>query len=68
MASPYASNEDLGAFAALVKALGGGDIVYRSAMAEDEVPLKGFPQLARRKELAPNFLCLELITKATVRM
>jgi NADH-quinone oxidoreductase subunit G len=54
VASPYASNEDLGAFAALVRALGGGDIVYRSAMAEDEVPLKGFPQLARRKELAPN--------------
>jgi NADH-quinone oxidoreductase subunit G len=52
--SPFASNEDLGAFAALVKELGAGDIVYRSAMAPEEVPLKGFPQLARRKELAPN--------------
>ena len=54
VASPYASNEDLGAFASLVERLGGGEIVYRSAMAGEEVPLKGFPQLARRKELAPN--------------
>jgi NADH-quinone oxidoreductase subunit G len=61
VASPYASNEDLGAFAALVKELGGGEIVYRSAMADDEVPLKGFPQLARRRELAPNGKGVELV-------
>jgi NADH-quinone oxidoreductase subunit G len=61
VASPYASNEDLGAFVALVNALGGGEIVYRSAMADDEVPLKGFPQLARRRELAPNGKGIELM-------
>ena len=52
--SPFASNEDLGALAALVSGLGGGEMVYRSAMADEEIPLKGFPQLARRRELAPN--------------
>ncbi len=59
--SPYASNEDLGAFAALVEELGGGDIVYRCATAEDEVPLKGYPGLARRRELAPNCKGAELV-------
>ncbi|HKJ03036.1 MAG TPA: 2Fe-2S iron-sulfur cluster-binding protein [Longimicrobiales bacterium] len=59
--SPFASNEDLGAFAALVKELGGGEIVYRSAMAPEEVPLAGFPQLARRRELAPNGKGAELV-------
>lgn len=59
--SPFASNEDLGALAALVKELGGGEMVYRSAMADEEIPLKGFPQLARRKELAPNGKGAELV-------
>ncbi|MGD8319203.1 MAG: 2Fe-2S iron-sulfur cluster-binding protein [Gemmatimonadota bacterium] len=59
--SPYVSNEDLGAFAALVESLGGGEVVYRSAMAREEVPLKGFPQLARRRELAPNGKGAEVI-------
>lgn len=59
--SPFASNEDLGALAALMKELGGGEMVYRSAMADEEVPLKGFPQLARRKELAPNGKGAELV-------
>ncbi len=59
--SPYASNEDLGAFAALVEELGGGEIVYRCAMAEDEIPLKGYPGLARRRELAPNTRGAELV-------
>ena len=54
VASPFSSNEDLGALRRLVDALGGGEIVYRSARAEDEVPLKGFPTLVRRKDLAPN--------------
>jgi NADH-quinone oxidoreductase subunit G len=49
-----ASNEDLGALAKLVGALGGGEIVYRSPRAEDEIVLKGFPKLARRRDLAPN--------------
>lgn len=59
--SPFASNEDLGAFAALVAELGGGEMVYRSAMADEEIPLKGFPNLARRKELAPNGKGAELV-------
>ncbi len=59
--SPKASNEDLGALAALVDELGGGDIVYRSVQAEDEIPLKGYPGLARRRELAPNGKGAELI-------
>ena len=54
VASPFASNEDLGALAALVTALGGGETVFRSARAQEEVVLKGFPTLARRKDLAPN--------------
>lgn len=54
VASPFSSNEDLASLGALVESLGGGDIVYRSAKAEDEVVLKGFPSLARRKDLAPN--------------
>jgi len=54
VASPFASNEDLGALKRVVDAFGGGEIVYRSARAEDEIPLKGFPTLARRKDLAPN--------------
>jgi NADH-quinone oxidoreductase subunit G len=54
VASPYASNEDLAAFAALVRDLGGGPILYRSARADAEIPLKGYPGLARRKDLSPN--------------
>ncbi|MDX1495107.1 MAG: molybdopterin-dependent oxidoreductase, partial [Longimicrobiales bacterium] len=54
VASPFASNESLGALKRLVDALGGGEIVYRSPRADDEVPLKGFPTLVRRKDLAPN--------------
>ena len=54
VASPFASNEDLGALAELVRALGGGEIVYRSARAEDEIVLKGFPSLARRRDLSAN--------------
>lgn len=54
VASAHASNEDLAGLAAFVDALGGGEIVYRSARAADEVPLKGFPQLARRQDLTPN--------------
>jgi len=52
--SPLASNEDIGALAELVGALGGGETVYRSRRAADEIVLRGFPTLARRKELAPN--------------
>ena len=61
VASAMSSNEDLGALKALVDALGGGEIVYRSARAEDEVPLKGFPLLARRKDLSANSTAADLI-------
>ncbi len=54
VASPLASNEDLAALKALVDALGGGEIVFRGRRAEDEVVLKGFPSLARRRDLTPN--------------
>jgi NADH-quinone oxidoreductase subunit G len=54
VASPYAANEDLAAFAGVVKELGGGEMVFRSPRAADEIPLKGFPGLARRKDLSPN--------------
>ena len=54
VASPLASNEDLSALAQLVELLGGGTTVFRSARADDEVVLKGFPALARRRDLSPN--------------
>ncbi len=54
VASPFSCNEDLAALKAVVEALGGGEIVYRLARAEEEIPLKGMPTLARRRDLAPN--------------
>ena len=60
VASPLSANEDLGALAALVDELGGGRIVYRLRRAPDEVVLKGFPTLARRRDLAPNARAAEL--------
>jgi NADH-quinone oxidoreductase subunit G len=61
VASAHASNEDLGALAGLVGALGGGEIVFRSHRAADEIQLKGFPKLARRRDLAPNVRGAELL-------
>ena len=61
VASAHASNEDLAALRELVEHLGGGDIVYRSPRASDEVPLPGFPVLARRRDLAPNTRGAELL-------
>ncbi len=61
VASAMSSNEDLGALKALVDAMGGGEILYRSARAEDEVPLRGFPLLARRKDLSANSTAADLI-------
>jgi hypothetical protein len=50
------SNCDMGREQAewLVEALGGSDIVYRSLRIAEEIPLKGFPQLAIRRDRAPN--------------
>jgi NADH-quinone oxidoreductase subunit G len=50
----HSSNEEMGMLKALVERLGGGEVVYRSPRADDEIPLPGFPNLVRRKELAPN--------------
>ena len=61
VASARSSNEDLGTLVALVEKLGGGEIVYRSARAEDEVPLPGFPTLTRRRDLEPNVKGAELL-------
>jgi NADH-quinone oxidoreductase subunit G len=61
VASPSAPNEDLGALRSLVDALGGGEIVYRSPRAEDEIPLPGMPKLARRRDLTPNGRGAELL-------
>lgn len=61
VASPLASNEDLAALKAVVDALGGGEIVYRTPRAEREIPMKGMPSLARRRELAPNGTGAELL-------
>ena len=66
VASPFSSNEDLAALSSVVQALGGGDIVYRSSAAEDEVPLKGFPQLVRRKDLSPNATAADLMNMTRV--
>ena len=58
--SPFWSNEDLGAVASLVDALGGGEVVYRSPRGGEEVALAGYEGLARRKDLAPNVRGAEL--------
>jgi NADH-quinone oxidoreductase subunit G len=50
----HSPNEEMGLLKALIAAAGGGDVVYRSPRTEGEVPLPGFPLLARREDLAPN--------------
>ncbi len=64
--SPYWSNEDIGAVVDLMDALGGGEMVYRSPRAEDESVLPGFPNLARRRDLAPNTTGLEALGASRV--
>ena len=54
------SNEDMGAVANLVDALGGGDVVYRSPRGES-APLAGFEGLSRREDLSPNTRGAELL-------
>jgi NADH-quinone oxidoreductase subunit G len=66
VASPLAATEDLAALRHLVDGLGGGDIVYRLPRAEDEIVMKGFPTLARRRDLAPNGRGAELLDIARV--
>lgn len=52
--SAFHSNEDNGLLARLVAVLGGGEAVYRSAVAAEEMVCPGFPKLARRRDLAAN--------------
>jgi NADH-quinone oxidoreductase subunit G len=52
--SPYHGNEGNGLLRRLQEVVGGGDAVYRSRRAEDEVALPGFPKLRRRRDLAAN--------------
>ena len=52
--SAFASNEDLGWLVELVTALGGSDLLFRSPVADEEIPMPGFPQLTRRRDLTPN--------------
>jgi hypothetical protein len=59
--SPVLGNEDNGLLARLGAVLGGGDTVFRSGRAEDEVVCPGFPKLARRRDLAANVRGLELL-------
>jgi NADH-quinone oxidoreductase subunit G len=61
LVSPFWSNEDLSAVIRLVDALGGGEVLYRSPRAEEEVPLAGVAGLARRRDLAPNVRGAELL-------
>ena len=61
VASAEAPNEDLAALRSLVDTLGGGDIVFRSPRAEEEIPLPGMLTLARRRDLAPNVHGAELL-------
>lgn len=61
VASPHASNEDLAALGALVGKLGGGEILFRSAEADEEIPMPGFSALARRRDLTPNRKGAELL-------
>jgi NADH-quinone oxidoreductase subunit G len=65
VASPFASNEDLAALAGLLE-LGGGEAVYRMSRAPDEVPLRGFPALVRRRDLAPNGRGAEILGMSRV--
>ena len=52
--SPYHANEDTGLLRRLQQVLGGGNAVYRSPRAEDEVTLPGFAKLTRRRDLSAN--------------
>ncbi|TVR63844.1 MAG: NADH-quinone oxidoreductase subunit G [Gemmatimonadales bacterium] len=61
VASPFASTEELAALRRVVDALGGGEILFRSPEADEEIPLPGFPQLARRRDLSPNRRTAELL-------
>ncbi len=59
--SPYQANEGNGLLRRLQEVVGGGDAVYRSPRAEDEVTLPGFEKLTRRRDLSANGRGLETL-------
>jgi NADH-quinone oxidoreductase subunit G len=59
--SPYHDNEGNGLLRRLQDVVGGGDAVYRSPRAEDEVTLPGYEKLTRRRDLAANGRGLETL-------
>jgi len=59
--SPLCSNEDMGAVVKLLKAIGGGEIVFRCPSSLEEMPLRGTDGLRRTKDLAPNVEGLKLL-------
>ncbi len=67
VASPFASNEDLAALAALGRTLPGeSEVVFRSPRADEEIELPGFSKLKRRKELSPNKKGAEILGMSRV--
>ncbi|MFO7892636.1 MAG: 2Fe-2S iron-sulfur cluster-binding protein [Longimicrobiales bacterium] len=59
--SPYHANEGNGLLRRLQEVMGGGDAVYRSPRAEDEVTLPAFEKLTRRRDLSANGRGLEAL-------
>ncbi len=59
--SPLCSNEDMGAVVKLLRAAGGGDIVFRCPAASEEVPLQGTKGLRRTQYFSPNIEGLRLL-------
>jgi NADH-quinone oxidoreductase subunit G len=57
--SPMLGNEDNGLLARLARVLGGGELLFRSAQAAEELVCPGFPSLARRRDLSANGQGLE---------
>jgi len=57
----HSSNEEMGLLKALLGEVGGGGVVYRSPKTAGEIPLPGFPLLARREDLVPNVKGAELL-------
>jgi NADH-quinone oxidoreductase subunit G len=57
--SPFLSNESNGLLARLTSVLGGSKPAFRSERTDEEIPMPGFPHLARRRDLAANVRGLE---------
>ncbi|MGH7555472.1 MAG: 2Fe-2S iron-sulfur cluster-binding protein, partial [Longimicrobiales bacterium] len=57
----FLGNEDNGLLGRLSAVLGGGQRLFRSERAQDEVVCPGFPKLARRRDLAANVRGMEAL-------